>query len=588
MKFGVRGKLFLISLVLDLVLLFQVGISLESTLRSRLENNIEVSLSRHAEAGRILLETAPGGSTIDQIDPLADALGRAIQERVTVIDSGGRVLGDSSLNAKQVALLESHVDRPEFKKALADEHGLARRFSHTVSTDMLYFARSFQRAGQAGVVRIAISTEDIQEAIAEQRRALMVASLLALVLAALLTALVLEFLTRTFRNLVAHTANLSKDISQKPIPVLSGDEIGGLARSFNAMAEHLESAVVELSEDRSLMDAVLKGMGEGVVALDQNKRIILINPEAKKLLGLDRLGAGDPVSEVIPVEDIREMIDASPDSSAYCRLDFDLTSATQRCLQVFGTLMPGNHGCVLVLRDVTDARKFEQMQKEFVANVSHELRTPVHLTLINAELIRDHLAATPGPVVQLAETLELNAQRMARIIERLLFISRLDADQEQMQLEEVDWAEAVKQALALVEGTEAGKSIDISNLTPPGHTVLADPALLAEAVLFNLLDNAIKYCTPGSRVVIRTRKVGRRRRLEVEDNGPGIPPEHQGLLFERFHRVHVGQSRQMGGAGLGLAIVKQLVERMGGEVGMEPILPHGALFWVVLGSPGDT
>ncbi|MBF0371057.1 MAG: PAS domain-containing protein [Magnetococcales bacterium] len=581
MKIGIRGKLFLISLLLDAALLFQVGFTLESTFRTRLEKSIETRLMETTRLLQVFLEADIRRVTISEIDKLSDVIGETAHERITIIDKYGRVLGDSRLSTSEVQSVENHLDRPEVQAAFKENKGLSRRYSNTLNVEMLYASRMITISGEPVVLRIAKSLAEIERAIADQRRILIIALFLSFLLAALFTALAMEYITRNFRKLVDRAATMTQGLSGQLIPIQTGDEIGGLAQSFNDLAEKLETTVMELANDRSRMGAVLEGMSEGVLALDRDQRISLVNHTAAEMLDITSDTIGKPLKEAVPVTELAKLVEENtPDQN--CSTEFDILTPSRRCLQIIGTYTQANGGCVLVLRDVTEVRLVERTQRDFVANVSHELRTPVHIILINAELLQDlHSEKNPAET-ELLEALERNARRLSRIIEHLLYLSRIEADQQSLAVKRISLLAAVHHTLSLLKKVANEKGITIGCTVESELELHTDFEALSEVVLFNLLDNAIKYSPQGSRITIRTRKVGRESRLEVEDNGPGIPPEHQHKIFDRFFRVDVSRSRTLGGAGLGLAIVKQVVERMGGRIGMEPILPHGCLFWATL------
>ncbi|MBF0382223.1 MAG: HAMP domain-containing protein [Magnetococcales bacterium] len=586
MKLGIRGKLILVSLVLDLFLLAQVGISIEINLKDRLVQSIKEHLLTHANGARVLLANAPGGVSVPEMDRLADVLSRAIEDRVTIIMNNGKVVGDSQLEPGQILKVDNHGNRPEVMAAIKEGHGISRRYSETLKVDMLYLAIPVTRAEQTMVVRVAKSMEIIRHAIEEQRYFLLKASILALAMALIITALALDLLTRTFRTLVQRAKNISRDISEQPIKIISGDEIGGLASSFNSMAEQLDKTVVELAQDRAWMNAILEGMNEGVIALNCEKEITLINKSARKMLNLDDSVIGGMLEGVVPKE-VYDSIVGLDENSTYCKVNYDFYTSGQKYLQIIGALMK-NRGCVLVFRDVTEIRYLDQMQRDFVANVSHELRTPVHTVLANAELLQDLVTSNDNKQLgKLSTSLERNALRLSRIISNLLYISKLDAGMQSITVSDTPLLSTVRHAMNMAAEAAQQKQIKMTCLVEPEIHFLADSEVLSEVVLYNLLDNAIKYCPEKSSLTIRTRKVDNRFRLEVEDNGPGIPPEHQSRVFGRFYRVSKNRSRELGGTGLGLSIVQQWVEKMDGQVGMEPVLPHGSLFWISLPTPSS-
>jgi two-component system, OmpR family, phosphate regulon sensor histidine kinase PhoR len=245
-------------------------------------------------------------------------------------------------------------------------------------------------------------------------------------------------------------------------------------------------------------------------------------------------------------------------------------------------LAPLVRGEVLVLmRDVTDARRAEATRRDFVANASHELRTPVAAIRAAAETLLAGAIEDRSAARGFVEIVARHAERLSQLTQDLLDLSRLESRQWRFELVRVDAAAIASQVVALLAGAAREKGLALASEVPAGAAVLADARAL-EVVLVNLVDNAIKYTAKGS-VTIRgaASAEGGGWTLSVADTGPGIEHHHLPRLFERFYRVDAGRSREQGGTGLGLAIVKHLVHGMGGEVGVESG-EGGSRFWVRL------
>jgi two-component system phosphate regulon sensor histidine kinase PhoR len=242
-------------------------------------------------------------------------------------------------------------------------------------------------------------------------------------------------------------------------------------------------------------------------------------------------------------------------------------------------------GVLAVFVDVTELRRLESLRRDFVANVSHELRTPVAAMRLAAETIRGAAARDPDAAQRFLDIIERNGERLQRMVEDLLDLSRIESQEFRMTLVELALPELAVHLLELLHTRADAKRIQlVMEMAPELPWVRVDRRAL-EQVLLNLIDNAIKYCPPGSRVVLSAAPVptagpGGTRfvRVTVRDNGPGIAAHHVPRLFERFYRVDAGRSRELGGTGLGLAIVKHLVEAMEGEVAVESTVGAGTAF----------
>jgi len=574
MSFGVREKLFLVSLFLILSVGLAVGLYLEHQLRSWLETRIETELLHYAESARTLLELAQE-DRIEQADPIADHLGAATESRITIIAEDGQVIGDSELTRTEVAAVENHGQRPEVLAALGKGIGVNRRHSTTLGTDMLYVAIPYGRPSPHGTVRAAMALEDVDRVLRELRFHLLFAGVLGLVIAVFMSGLASHWLTRTLRSLLAHAHSISQR-AELPAPPRQ-DDIQGLAGSFQHLAEALERQMSNLAEERDRSQAILECMSEALFALDERQRITMVNQAALDLLDLRVPPFGQTLSQVTGVESLEQVVGAAMQGSVVSS-EFGLAAPSLRSILARAAPQRISGGCVVVMHDITEIRNMESFLRDFVANASHELRTPVSVIRANAETLLDSGPADPQIAQRMLETLHRNAERLASIVSDLLDLSRLDARELRMQPVPIPIAQTVQRVCETLDAVTRDKDLRLDVDVGPDTVARADEKAL-DQVLLNLLDNALKYTPRGGRISVRARRENDRIRVQVCDTGPGIPPEHRERVFERFYRVDVGRSRDMGGTGLGLSIVKSLVHAMGGEVGMDPRSPHGASFW---------
>ncbi len=583
MSLGVRGRLFVVSVALILVVGLTSGAYLENQLRRLLVARIEAELHRHALTGRELFRSLSNWSTPSTIDPLADRLGQAASARVTVIAQDGTVLGDSALTVEQVRQLDNHGSRPEVVAALANGRGVARRFSATLRTDMLYVAVPLARGDALAVVRTATPLNEIEPVVNQLRVLLGVAGLLGLVIAVFMSGLASHFLSRTLRSLVQHASAMAGGARQQRIAVATADEIGGLAGSLNRMAEDLEQAVTTLATERDRFAAVLEGLADAILALDAEQRIILVNRAALTLLDLTEPPLDRTLLETIRVPVLQDLVAQAQDGTP-STTEFDLPTATTRRVLASVTPQQLTGGSVIVLHDVTELRRLETIRRDFVTNVSHELRTPVSVIHANAETLLLSPLENAAETREFLEALLRQADRLARIVADLLELAQIEADQYPLHLEPVLIAPAVQRALEVVDQDRKAKGLSLDLAVASDLSVQADANALDQIIL-NLLDNAVKYMSAGGKLSIRGVVQTRHVRIEVADDGPGLAPHHRDRIFERFYRVDTGRSRHEGGTGLGLAIVKHLALAMHGEVGVEAATPRGSIFWITLPLP---
>ncbi len=576
-RLGVRGKLFIVSLVLILLVGLASGGYLELQMRRWIGERVETELLRQAAIAKQHVELVLRQSEPD-LDRLADTLGAASNSRITLIAPDGWVAGDSELSPEQLATLENHGRRPEVLAARAGGHGINRRFSTTLDTEMLYLASTLDSQPPGWVLRISRPLAAVDRAIRDLHLHLIFAGLLGLVIAVFMSGLASHLSTRTLRALVRHAHGSSGPDSATPAP--PGDEIQGLLGSFDELADALQLQMDRLAQERDRSQAILDCMGEALFALDARQRVIMVNQAALDLLRREDPPLGARLSEITGVPALEATL-SQASAGELVGSEFTLANPGPREILARAAPLRLSGGSVVVMHDITELRRMERSLRDFVANASHELRTPVSVIRANAETLADGAIADPSVAHRLVATLERNAQRLVNIVTDLLDLSRLDAYQYQIRPERVRLAPALSACIDGLTPLAAEQEIELALEVDPELWVLADPAGL-DQILLNLTDNALKYAPPDSRVLIRAGRRDAGLLIEVVDSGPGIPLEHRERLFERFYRVDTARSRQSGGTGLGLAIVKTLVEAMHGTTGMTPNQPQGSIFWVQL------
>ena len=360
-----------------------------------------------------------------------------------------------------------------------------------------------------------------------------------------------------------------------------GDAITDLGTWLNVLAEDVErkSAALELEQGKLL--AVLEGMTQGVVGLDGGK-VELMNGAARRMLGVAAPLVGEQLSDYVDAPQLAVLL------AAHKPEPIEVTLPTKIRALARITAKPSGNGSVLVLEDVSAIRHLETVRRDFVANVSHELRTPVAVIRANAETLIGGAKDDPQIAGRLIDGLHRNAERLARLIADLLDLSRLDAGQYRLELQDVSVKAAAEQALTAIG--ERGRPLHLE--IPDELIVRADRKAL-DQILVNLLENAMRYTPEGTEVSLHARAEhhgeprgdggkGPGVRIEVRDRGPGIAPAHRDRVFERFYRADPGRAREAGGTGLGLSIVKHLVESMNGHITLQDNSPTGCIFVVQL------
>jgi two-component system phosphate regulon sensor histidine kinase PhoR len=394
--------------------------------------------------------------------------------------------------------------------------------------------------------------------------------------------LVRAMILRSLGELAAAMRDVVRDTSRRVPSVQAppGDALRQLAEWVNFLAEDAERSHRALARERVLLATVAEGLTQGVIAVDGDHRIELLNDAARKMLNVSSTPVGEPLIEFVRVPQVFALIDGDEAATA----EVQLAGGARALIRVARKF--GHEGRVLLLEDVTAMRRLENVRRDFVANVSHELRTPVAVIRANAETLLAGAKDDPAMAGKLIDGLHRNAERLARILADLLDLSRLDAGQYRLEPGAVPVRAAVEQSLTAVEPAASRRGVRVEVAAPAELAARADPKAL-DQILVNLIDNGVKYTRSEGHVWVEARRDGDAVRIEVRDDGPGIADKHRERVFERFYRADPSRAREAGGTGLGLSIVKHLVESMDGEVGVEPNEPSGSIFWLRLPAAGS-
>ncbi len=348
------------------------------------------------------------------------------------------------------------------------------------------------------------------------------------------------------------------------------------------VGESIAKAFADLKTERDLLSQILAGMQEGVLLLDAAGRLSLMNPALREMLLLQSDAIGEPMVDVVRQPELRELLERAQLTPQASAGEVELSGLKPRRLLVRCSSFVGEgRGLIAVFVDVTDVRRLENLRRDFVANVSHELRTPVTAVLSAAETLRGAAAKDPDAFSRFVGIIERNAERLQRLIEDLLDLSRIESREFKLAPAEFPLLPFTQHVIGLFRERAEKKGISLLLDIPAELSLFADKRAL-EQIQTNLIDNAVKYCPDGSSVTVRGRIDGDDTLVIIEDTGSGIDAHHLPRLFERFYRVDAGRSREVGGTGLGLAIVKHLAEAMGGAISVTSAVGKGTAFTVRL------
>lgn len=590
-RLGLRGKLF-VATFLGLVGIVAVTAAvLDVYFGSLAEQAVERHLQQQSLAIRDLLvkRLAAGEGGHRQI---VSQVAEATDTWITLVAPDGRSVVDVHEHldlpeSKDVALdalserQPSNLSRkPEVGQALDGGLGFRFHYASDLETSLAMMAIPFDLPEGRGALKVVMYPSFFHEARQNLRWGGIIGGGLLVLLASMFNYIVLRYYMQSLYALRKDALDIQESGLRSRISLQSDDELGWIATTFNAILDELETALDSLGEERDRFAAILEGMKEGVLAVDGEGRIKLINGFAKNLFGLTESPTGRHILEAIRVPAVQELL-SRPVHEAGLTFEFEIHAPEHRVILAYVAPLRRKAGKVLVFHDVTELRHLEHIRQDFIANVSHELRTPVTIIQANAETLLDGAVDDPVFARKFVTSLHQNSERLKNLINDILDLSRLEAGSWTLNNQEIPLEPFVRSVIDSIDTLAAEKEIAISLSITAGQAVKGDAKAL-EQVLVNLISNGIKYTPIGGKVNVYATARDEMLEIVVEDNGPGIPLSKRERLFERFYRIDSGRSKKMGGTGLGLAIVKHLVQTMGGEVGMRSAWPSGSAFWFTL------
>lgn len=456
--------------------------------------------------------------------------------RMTWVSGDGTVLYDTGSDA---ASMDSHLNREEIDEAMHEGYGESSRYSDTLTERLFYMAK---RLPDGTVLRLAGAHDTVWVLFLGIIQAVAVAAALAVLLSLVLAFRLSKAIVRPLNELNLEKPQMNKEYQ----------ELQPLLDRIDSQQQQLQQQSFKIQRKRDEFHAVTGNMKEGLVLLNEQGIILSINQAASELLAISSYCIGKDILMLNNSMELQELLRQAKSGGhphapmRVGELEYQVNASP---VMSEGAVA----GIVLLIFDITEKQKAEQMRREFTANVSHELKTPLHSISGYAELLKDGIVR-PDDTILFSKRIYAEVQRMIALVDDIINLSHLDEGAEELPWEDTDLyglAETVLQRL-MQEAQTAGVSV---TLTGTAAVLYGVPQLL-EGIIYNLCDNAIKYNRPGGSVSVEVKDAEDQVILTVSDTGIGIPQEHRERVFERFYRVDKSHSKEVGGTGLGLSIVK--------------------------------
>lgn len=552
---------------------------------------IQTSLRSQALFFREFAARRPADEPASELQDRLRNLGREMKARLTVIDTDGVVLADSD---QDPAGMDNQLTRPEILRARS--HGLDTRprLSEIRGVPGISLALPVgDNLGNVGYIRVSMPLSTIDERLGRSGKAVFAGTVAVAVVALILGLLVARRLLRPMVSMTRIAESMARGDYGQRLSIARSDEIGELGDALNRMASSSQRRMETFQTDHRQFLAILGGMAEGVVAVDENERVLHMNEAAGRILGAETsTSLGKPVWETTRIPQISETISSALREGRGVSTSLEIRSSPRdRSIELKATPLRNGEqepaGAVMVMHDVSERLRVETMRRDFVANVSHELKTPVAAIQALVETILDDPDMSGQTRERFLRKTRNQSLRLSSIVSDLLTLSRMESE-EGVTRETIDLRDTVAVPAEEAIPTAEVKRIRL-HIRVPDHPIWTTGDMEGLClVTSNLVGNALKFTPKEGEVTVSLGQEGHQALLEVEDSGIGIEAQHLDRIFERFYRVDTARSRELGGTGLGLSIVKRVVLAHNGTVSVESIPGRGSTFRVLLPAPGNS
>lgn len=487
--------------------------------------------------------------------------------RFTVINKEWEVIFDN-----EIAKLDNHNNRQEIIDAFKNGSGSSVRYSASLSTSMVYVATKID---DNTVIRSSVPVNNIRVFTSGTLKYYIAIILLVFVLSLFLAVKLVKIIVYPINELQKVTSKIENGDLNKRAIIYNYDEIGFLAQTFNNIADQLEIRIIDSLDKKNKLEAILESMESGVIAIDNNENIILINSYSQKLFDLKEDNIGKKISDCIIDYDLINFIREIPEIGTK---EVKLFHPIERELRVKKSpiinYLNNSIGIVITVQDITDIKRLENMRSEFVANVSHELKTPLTSIKGFSETLR--YVDDSETKNKFLDIIDKESERLTNLINDILILSNIE-NIHKMESEYFNPGDVIENVLDMVKSQAYKKSIIIKYNDCFNSEILGSKDKFHQLAV-NLIENAIKYSNENGIVKIDLTLEEQYFVFKVKDNGIGIPKNDIPRIFERFYRVD--KSRSTRGTGLGLAIVKHIVKLFNGEISVKSKVGIGSTFTV--------
>jgi len=587
---SIRWKIVLIYVLLVLIATTIIGVFIINQLENYYINSVRSNMKNTVQEGTLVTSLNSYENLADYAEECQsniEAWGKTLGEEVFVVDDNLKIIASNNTNQGQSATrLDTGIIITALEGKYAESFGIIETHKNNISIMNMVFPIG-EGAETTGVLYLRVDMSSIEENMGQAQSVFIKGMAIALIITVLLGFLIARSITEPINDVTAKAEKMAGGDFQQEVSVKSGDEIGQLAQMFNILRIQLNDTLSQISNEKNKLEAVLRYMADALIAVDLSGHIIHANHAACEMLHVTAEAAETQIYDNLIQNFNKElkldMLRARCETGAVSEIfeNGGLTYAIRfdNYKDEFGS----NIGIIMIIQDITERQKLENMQRDFIANISHELKTPLTTIKSYAETLMEGSVDDKETTIAFLEIINTEADRMNRLVKDLLQMSRLDYKQENWYKKDSNIISLLKTAVTKVELTAVNKNQHLNCLFDPD---LKLPVFIGkdgiEQVILNVLSNASKYTQDGGRIDIDAFKKEKNALIVISDNGMGIPENQLPRVFERFFRVDKARSRDLGGTGLGLAISKQIIEEHDGSIEIESKEGKGTKVFITL------
>ncbi|MNO55797.1 Alkaline phosphatase synthesis sensor protein PhoR [compost metagenome] len=581
-----RIRLTLILMALIGISMIGAGITMAKLFKDSHISALEENMSREINllSGTFKFTDTDSPEAVSYYTEQAEHIAKLTNSRITFITRDGKVIGDSEKNPLE---MDNHSTREEEVLAAKEGIGRAIRYSDTLNREMLYVAGSVvSDQGFDGYIRLSMGLDAVTQGL-NRAWMIMAGGLVLLFIAATFVSYkVASSMTSPLEQITRVARRITDLDYDARVPMSRRDEVGQLATAINAMADSLQAQLKTIRDNEDLLQSVLDNMTGGIVMINAEGEIALLNRAAERLLDVKNSEmTGHSYKELKHHYELTRLIEEGVSRNEAVHEERSIYNPTERIVRLDGVPMTqdgSNRGMLFLLQEVTEIRRLEKMRSEFVANVSHELKTPVAAVKGFAETLLGGGVKDEKTARSFLQIIYDENERLNRLIGDILELSKIESKRVQLECSPVHLIEFFDSLLETLSKVAEKKNISLNAAVPEELFMEGDEDKLRQ-IFINLISNAINYTQDGGNVnvsVVNGQKADGTETVifTVRDTGMGIPRKDLPRIFERFYRVDKARSRSSGGTGLGLSIVKHLVELHHGSISVESDLGIGSSF----------